>query len=48
MAVSQISIGFNERQKKQLKKESDQLGSPIASVVRRAVMEYFQKQETSS
>ena len=45
MTVSQISIGFNERQKKQLDKESDRLGSPISSVVRIAVTEYFEKQE---
>jgi hypothetical protein len=48
MGISQISIGFNERQKKQLEKERDRLGSPIASIVRMAVVEYFQRQEESS
>lgn len=45
MSISQISVGFNKRQKKQLDKESERLGSSIASIVRMAVVEYFQKQE---
>jgi len=43
MKIEQISIGFNEKQKKQLDKESQRLGSSIASVVRSIVTEYFEK-----
>lgn len=45
MGISQISVGFNEKQKKQLDEESNRLGSSIASIVRMAVVEYFQKKE---
>lgn len=45
MGLNQISIAFTDKQKKQLKKESAQLGSSIASVVRLAIREYFKSQE---
>lgn len=48
MKRKQFSIGFNETQRRQLEKESKQLGSSIASIVRLAIREYFQKQEMSS
>jgi hypothetical protein len=48
MKRKQFSIGFNETQRKQLEKESKQLGSSIASIIRLAIREYFQKQEMSS
>jgi len=43
MKIGQISIGFNENQKNQLKKESNRLGSSIASIVRLAISDYFQR-----
>jgi hypothetical protein len=45
MKVHQMSIAFNDKQKQQLRKESGRLGSSIASIVRLAVVEYFQKQK---
>ena len=45
MKINQMSIAFNDKQKQQLRKESKRLGSSIASIVRMAVVEYFQKQE---
>ena len=45
MKIEQISIGFNEKQKKLLDEESQRLGSSIASIVRSIITEYFEKRE---
>lgn len=45
MKKNQMSIAFNKKQKRLLEKESNRLGSSIASIVRLAITDYFQKQE---
>ena len=41
MLKERILISFNETQSKQLRKESNRLGSSISSIVRMAVVQYF-------
>ena len=45
MNTHKIMITFTERQMDFIKKESEMLGSSMASVVRRAITEYFQFRE---
>jgi len=41
--MERILISFNEKQANQLRNESNSLGSSIASIVRLATVEYFNK-----
>ena len=43
-----IQISFEEKQLKQLRKESEKLGESIATIVRHAVNDFFIKQEASN
>lgn len=42
MKKERITISFNSKQVNQLRNESNQLGSSIASVVRLAIRDYFE------
>lgn len=44
MSKERMLICFNKNQRVRLKEESERLGSSIASVVRMAVMQYFQNE----
>ena len=45
MSNERMLICFNKNQRIKLKEESERLGSSIASVVRMAVMQYFQNRD---
>ena len=45
--MKQVQISFTEKQVQQLHSEKEKLGSSVASIVRKSIVDYFQKQEGS-
>ncbi len=46
--MERFQISFNQQQLERLHKESERFGSSVASIVRLAITEYFERQEVSN